>query len=128
MGFPTSQLELKEASWMRGLNIFMISKQVQLPLPFWITMTRMTKNPNRHILSQNDAEKLVHSVVSSRLDYRNSLLSSCPNKSFNNLQLTRNAMVQVLTGTNKRDHIFIRCLHLLPIKSRLELCSLKTSF
>ena len=33
-----------------------------------------------HILSQKDAEKLVHAFVTSRLDYCNSLFLGCPNK------------------------------------------------
>ena len=39
----------------------------------------------RSILSQSDAEKLVHAFVTSRLDYCNSLLSGCPNNSLKNL-------------------------------------------
>uniref|UniRef100_A0A8D0D0W2 Reverse transcriptase domain-containing protein n=1 Tax=Sander lucioperca TaxID=283035 RepID=A0A8D0D0W2_SANLU len=45
----------------------------------------------RNILSQNDAEKLVHAFVTSRLDYCNSLLSGCSNKSLKTLQLIQNA-------------------------------------
>ncbi len=51
----------------------------------------------RHILSQKDAEKLVHAFVTSRLDYCNSLLSGCPNKSLKSLQLIQNAAARVLT-------------------------------
>ncbi|KAI3373392.1 hypothetical protein L3Q82_021939 [Scortum barcoo] len=51
----------------------------------------------RHFLSQSDAEKLVHAFVSSRLDYCNSLLSGCPNKSLKTLQLVQNAAARVLT-------------------------------
>ena len=76
----------------------------------------------RHILSQNDAEKLVHAFVTSRLDYCNSLLSGCSNKSLKTLQLVQNAAARVLTRTRKRDHIspILASLHWLPIKSRIE--------
>ena len=76
----------------------------------------------RHILSQTDAEKLIHAFVSSRLDYCNSLLSGCPNKSLKTLQLIQNAAARVLTRTNIRDHIspVLASLHWLPVKSRIE--------
>uniref|UniRef100_A0A8P4K2R3 Reverse transcriptase domain-containing protein n=1 Tax=Dicentrarchus labrax TaxID=13489 RepID=A0A8P4K2R3_DICLA len=76
----------------------------------------------RHILSQTDAEKLIHAFVTSRLDYCNSLLSGCPNKSIKTLQLIQNAAARVLTGTRKRDHIspVLATLHWLPIKCRIE--------
>uniref|UniRef100_A0A3Q3MWN2 Reverse transcriptase domain-containing protein n=1 Tax=Mastacembelus armatus TaxID=205130 RepID=A0A3Q3MWN2_9TELE len=76
----------------------------------------------RNILSQNDAEKLVHAFVTSRLDYCNSLLSGCPNMSIKSLQLIQNAAARVLTGTSKRDHIspILASLHWLPVKYRIE--------
>ncbi|XP_038581024.1 uncharacterized protein LOC119907367, partial [Micropterus salmoides] len=76
----------------------------------------------RNILSKNDAEKLVHAFVTSRLDYCNSLLSGCSKKSIKTLQLIQNAAARVLTGTRKRDHIspVLASLHWLPVKSRIE--------
>lgn len=75
----------------------------------------------RNILSQNDAEKLVHALVTSRQDYCNSLLSKCANKSLKTLQLIQNAAARVLTRTKKRDHIspVLASLHWLPVKSRI---------
>uniref|UniRef100_A0A3Q3G6B9 Reverse transcriptase domain-containing protein n=1 Tax=Labrus bergylta TaxID=56723 RepID=A0A3Q3G6B9_9LABR len=76
----------------------------------------------KNILSQNDAEKLVHAFVTSRLDYCNSLLSGCSGKSLKTLQLVQNAAARVLTRTGKRDHInpVLASLHWLPIQSRIE--------
>uniref|UniRef100_A0AAQ6IH18 Reverse transcriptase domain-containing protein n=1 Tax=Anabas testudineus TaxID=64144 RepID=A0AAQ6IH18_ANATE len=76
----------------------------------------------RSILSQSDAEKLVHAFVTSRLDYCNSLLIGCPNNSLKSLQLIQNAAARVLTGISKRDHISptLASLHWLPVKSRIE--------
>ena len=84
----------------------------------------------RHILSQNDAEKLVHAFVTSRLDYCNSLLSGCPNKSLKTLQLVQNAAARVLTKTRKRDHItpILASLHWLPVKFRIEFKILLLTF
>ncbi len=58
----------------------------------------------RSILSQKDAEKLVHAFITSRLDYCNSLLSGCTKKSQKTLQLIQNAAAHVLTGARKREH------------------------
>ncbi|XP_025758871.1 uncharacterized protein LOC112843875, partial [Oreochromis niloticus] len=76
----------------------------------------------RNILSQSDAEKLVHAFITSRLDYCNSLLSGCPKNSLKSLQLIQNAAARVLTGTRKREHIspVLASLHWLPVKSRIE--------
>ena len=40
----------------------------------------------RNIMSTNDAEKLIHACVISRLDYCNALLSGYPDKALNKLQ------------------------------------------
>ena len=45
----------------------------------------------RNILSQSDAEKLVHAFDTSRLNYCNSLLLGCPTYSLKSLQLIQNA-------------------------------------
>ena len=76
----------------------------------------------RHILSQKDAEKLVHAFVTSRLDYCNSLLSGCPNKSIKTLRWIQNASAHVLTRAGIRDHIspILASLHWLPVKLRIE--------
>ena len=46
----------------------------------------------RNILSQKDAEKLVHAFVTSRLDYCNYLFSGYHSKSVKSLQLVQNAV------------------------------------
>ncbi len=61
-------------------------------------------------------------LFTSRLDYCNSLLSGCSNKSLRTLQIIQNAAARVLTGTKIRDHIspILASLHWLPVKSRIE--------
>ena len=76
----------------------------------------------RNILSQSDAEKLVHAFITSRLDYCNSLLSGCPKTSLKSLQLVQNAAARVLTRVNKREHIspILASLHWLPVGYRID--------
>ncbi|XP_072251172.1 uncharacterized protein [Leuresthes tenuis] len=76
----------------------------------------------RNILSQGDAEKLVHAFVTSRLDYCNSLLLGCPTYSLKSLQLIQNAAARVLMRTNRRDHVspVLASLHWLPVKFRIQ--------
>ncbi|KAI5106473.1 hypothetical protein C0J45_4170, partial [Silurus meridionalis] len=76
----------------------------------------------RNMMSLQDAEKLVHAFVTSRLDYCNALLSGCSSKCINKLQLVQNAAARVLTKSRKYDHItpVLISLHWLPSKSRID--------
>ena len=71
----------------------------------------------RHILTQKDAEKVVHVFFTSRPDYFNSFLSGCSNRYLNSLQLIQKAPEWVLTGT-RRDYIshVLDSLHWLSVK------------
>uniref|UniRef100_A0A8K9Y514 Reverse transcriptase domain-containing protein n=1 Tax=Oncorhynchus mykiss TaxID=8022 RepID=A0A8K9Y514_ONCMY len=73
-------------------------------------------------LSKNDAEKLIHAFVTSRLDYCNALLSGYPDKALNKLQLVLNTAARILTRTKKCDHItpVLASLHWLPVKARAD--------
>uniref|UniRef100_A0A8C6LDP1 Reverse transcriptase domain-containing protein n=1 Tax=Nothobranchius furzeri TaxID=105023 RepID=A0A8C6LDP1_NOTFU len=73
----------------------------------------------RPSLSQPDAEKLVHTFISSRLDYCNALLVGAPGKSIQKLQ---NSAARVLMRRRKYDHITpdLRSLHWLPIQYRVQ--------
>ncbi len=51
----------------------------------------------RNMLSVSDAEKLVHTFMTSRLDYCNALLGDCPAYSINKLQIVQNAAARFLT-------------------------------
>ncbi len=77
------------------------SKQTSWPAFFHLCNFEKT----RPVLSQKDAEKLVHTFITSTLDSCSFLLSGCTKKSLKTLQLIQNAAARVLTGTRKRDHI-----------------------
>ena len=76
----------------------------------------------RNILSNSDAEKLIHAFVTSRLDYCNALLAACPKSSLKSLQLVQNAAARLLTGTGRREHItpVLASLHWLPVEFRVQ--------
>ena len=74
-----------------------------------VSRTTFTNLPNvakiRNFMSKNDAENCIHTLVSSRLDYCNALLSGYPDKALNKLQLVLNTVARILTKTPIFDHI-----------------------
>ncbi len=75
----------------------------------------------RNMLSVSDAEKLVHTLMTSRLDYCNALLGGCP-ASFNKQATGSTKCCRVLTRSRKYHHItpILQALHWLPIKFRIS--------
>ena len=75
----------------------------------------------RKFLSQDACSTLVHSLISSRLDYCNSLLANLPKSSLTPLQRVQNTAARIITRTSKYDHItpVLYSLHWLPIKQRI---------
>lgn len=76
----------------------------------------------RKFLSQEDAEKLVHAFITSRLDSCNSLLAGLSEKCIAKLQKVQNAAARVVTRSRKFDHItpVLHGLHWLPIRQRID--------
>ncbi len=74
-------------------------------------------------LSLADAEILIHTFVSFRLDYCNVLLSGLPHMSPESLQMVQNAAARILVKTGKFDHIIsiLATLHWLPVHVRSNL-------
>ncbi|KAF7651000.1 hypothetical protein LDENG_00117560 [Lucifuga dentata] len=71
-------------------------------------------------LTQQDAEKLIHAFISSRLDYCNALFTCLPEKSVDRLQLIQSSAA-LLTKT-KREHItpVLAAVHWLPVSYRID--------
>ncbi len=80
----------------------------------------------KHFLSSKEIvqilEIVIHALISSRLDYCNSLYIGLPQSTLSRLQMVQNAAARFLTGTKKRDHIspVLASLHWLPIKLRVD--------
>ena len=75
----------------------------------------------RKYLTQDSCETLVHSLISTRLDYCNSVLSNLPASSLKPLQSIQNTAARIVSLKPKRSHItpVLRSLHWLPVKQRI---------
>ncbi|KAG1960363.1 hypothetical protein F2P79_006255 [Pimephales promelas] len=73
-------------------------------------------------LSNSVAETLIHSFITSRLDYCNGILFGLPSKATDRLQYVQNSAARVLTRTKLGLHItpIMKKLHWLPVKSRIK--------
>ena len=76
----------------------------------------------RHLLPLSAATALANSLVSSKLDYCNSLDSGISQSNLNKLQRIQNSLARVITNTSKYQHITptLKKLHWLPIKQRID--------
>lgn len=75
----------------------------------------------RKYLSQTATEKLVHALISSRLDFGNALLFNLPQNQLFKLQKLQNAAARIVSLSTRRTHItpILRSLHWLPVKQRI---------
>ena len=75
----------------------------------------------RKYISKSTTEILIHSFVSSKLDFCNSLLFGAQKRDIVKLQSVQNAAARIVTGLKKRDHITetLRDLHWLPVEERI---------
>ena len=76
----------------------------------------------RHLLTTQATQTLVCSLVLSRLDYCNSLLSGCPQYLLDKLQKVQNAAARLVCKAKKSDHIHLvfETLHWLPVTHRIQ--------
>ena len=75
----------------------------------------------RNLLTCNATAQLIHALITSRLDFCNSILYNCPNKQIERLQRIQNQAVRMLKRIPRRNHItpVLRELHWLRIHDRI---------
>ena len=75
-------------------------------------------------------ETIIHALISSRLDYCNSLFRCLTDATLSSLQLVQNAAARLLTRTNRRSHItpILASLHWLPVRQRIHFKILLITF
>ena len=73
-------------------------------------------------MSYSDAAKVIHALVTSRLDYCNALLVGLPNSSVSRLQRVLHNAARVLARVKRTDHItpILKQHHWLPVQKRIE--------
>ena len=84
----------------------------------------------RGYLTPEATKSLVYGLVTSRLDYCNSLLAGIPKTQIAKLQRVQNTAARIITRSPRCDHIrpVLRELHWLPVSSRIEFKILMITF
>ncbi|KAF7644272.1 hypothetical protein LDENG_00224820, partial [Lucifuga dentata] len=94
-----------------------VTKVVQI---FFLQLRLISKV--RPFLSFSDLEKVIHTFITSRLDYCNTLYSGISKGNIHRLQLIQNTAARFLTRSRRRDHIIaiLAGLHRLPFCFRID--------
>ena len=76
----------------------------------------------RHLLTIESTKILICSLVLSKLDYCNSLLTSIPQYQIQKLQKVQNAAARLIFKIKRSEHItpYLKKLHWLPINARIK--------
>ena len=74
------------------------------------------------MLTTETAATIIHTLITSRIDNGNSLLTGISEHLLRKLQLPQNADVRILTKTRKFEHItpVLKELHWLPVREKIQ--------
>ena len=84
----------------------------------------------RRFLSKEATETLVHSFITTKLDFMNGLLYGLPKTLLRKLQKIQNIAARIITRSKPSDHIkpILQKLHWLPVDKRIEYKILVTAY
>ena len=87
-----------------------------------VTLTIRSIGRIRKYLSADSLKRLVNTLVTSRIDYTNSILYGSTDYDLNKLQRLQNTAARLIKGAKKNDHIMpvLEELHWLPIRYRIQ--------
>ena len=76
----------------------------------------------RKLLSFDACATLIHALISSRLDYCNSILHNLPDTKIGKLHRVQNQAARILTRSPRREHItpLSKQLHWLKVRERIR--------
>ena len=74
----------------------------------------------RHLIDEDTARLVIHALVTSRLDYCNSLLLGTSKRNIHRLQKIQNKAARVVTRSTDEIEKVLHNLHWLPVESRIH--------